>query len=72
MKYHTYSEQCDNVSMQNPTRGGYDRKYRRIRGIGEFSKQSNEVKSRWKQSKAGNNARDAYNGQEKSDKGEYP
>ena len=43
------------MSVLNPTRGGYDRKYRRLRGIGEFAKRENEEQVRWKQSKISNN-----------------
>lgn len=53
-------------------RGGYDRKYRRIRGIGEFTKCPNDAESRGKQSKVGNNVGNADKGQGSSDKGEYP
>lgn len=62
----------DNASLINPTRGGYDRKYRRIRGIGEFTKCPNDAESRGKQSEVGNNAWDADKGQGTADKGEYP
>ena len=71
-KYHTCLEQIDNVAIKNPTRGGYDRKYRRVRGIGEFSKQENEKQGRRKQSKTCNNAWNAIKKQGQSDKGEYP
>ena len=53
-------------------RGGYDRKYRRLRGIGEFNKQQNEEQNGWKQSEIGNHVGNAHEGQTKSCKGEYP
>ena len=37
-KCHTCLEQCDNQAMLKNTRGGYDNKYRKLRGIGEYSK----------------------------------
>lgn len=52
--------------------GGYDRKYRRLRGIGEFSKQQNEEQNGWEQSEIGNHVGNANEGQTKSYKGEYP
>lgn len=52
--------------------GGYDRKYRRIRGIGEFAQSKNGESRRWKQSEIGNHVRNADKEQETSDKGEYP
>lgn len=62
----------NNASLINPTRGGYDRKYRRIRGIGEFTKCPNDAESPGQQSEIGNNIGDADKGQGVPDKGEYP
>ena len=60
----------DNASLINPTRGGYDRKYRRVRGIGEFTRKTN------KESPSGFITENSYdNGdanKELRDKGKYP
>ena len=53
-------------------RGGYDRKYRRIRGIGEFTQRTNGESKRGQQSTAGNNVGNVHKRQETTDKGEYP
>ena len=61
---------ADKASMINPSGGGYDRKYRRVRGIGEFAKRANEVSTRREQSEVGYNVGNADHRSE--DKGEYP
>ena len=57
------------ASMQNPTRGGGDAKFRKLRGIGEYSKKGSRKKVNSQTSK---NVGDSNNGQSVSDKGEYP
>ena len=59
----------DSASMQNPTRGGGDAKFRKLRGIGEYSKKGSRKKVNSQTSK---NVGDSDNGQSVSDKGEYP
>ena len=59
----------DLVSMQSPTRGGGDAKFRKLRGIGEDSKKGSRKKVNSQTSK---NVGDSNNGQSVSDKGEYP
>ena len=58
--------------MQSPTRGGQDNKYRKVRGIGEYSKRSNETPKGREQSTSGDNARVADKEQGRADSGEYP
>ena len=61
-------EYVDAVSTLNPTRGGYDRKYRRIRGIGEFvQRQSAQIER-----KSGNDVRSVRSGLGQEEKGDYP
>ena len=62
----------DNHAIADFTRGGNDNKYRKLRGIGEYSKRQNEELQGWKQSKISNNIRYADKRQRQSDKGEYP
>lgn len=62
----------DDASVSNPTKGGNDRKYRRLRGIGEFAKRENEEQMRWKQSKTSDNVRDADNMQGTTGKANIP
>ena len=50
--------------------GGYDAKYRRLQGIGEFTKRAEIKTSRRQQSEIGNHARNVR--RERRDKGEYP
>ena len=59
----------DLVSMRNPTRGGGDAKYRKLRGLSEYSQKGprEEVNVQ-----TGKNARNADNEQRVSDSGEYP
>lgn len=54
------------------TRGGYDNKYRKLRGIGEFAKRENDQPRGRKQSEIGNYVGNANKRQEQSHKGEYP
>ena len=53
---------------------GYDRKYRKVRGIGEFAKRENEEQGRWCEPKISDNVRVANKRerQECADKGKYP
>lgn len=59
----------DLVSMRNPTRGGGDAKYRKLRGLSEYSKkgQRKEVNIQ-----TGENDGNADNRRQVSDCGEYP
>ena len=66
----TTKKYADSVSMQNPSRGGYDNKYRKLRGIGEYSKQKNGEQDGRRKSETCDNARDAN--KRSDDKGEYP
>ena len=50
--------------------GGYDNKYRKLRGIGEYTKPKDAQSRRRQQSKTGESSR--VDGQGLSDKGEYP
>lgn len=68
----TYWERLDNRAVTNPSRGGYDNKYRKLRGIGEYSKRTNEKQVRWQQSETSDNVRYVDKGQGRTDKGEYP
>mgnify|MGYP003571248525 CR=1 FL=1 len=51
---------------------GYDNKYRKLRGIGEYSQSAYGQQRRWEQSKISDHAGNADKGQGTSDKGEYP
>ena len=66
------TEYADWASMQSPSRGGHDNKYRKLRAIGEYSKRSDGTSKGWQQSEIGNNVGDTDKGQESSGKGEYP
>lgn len=61
---------ADLASMQNPSRGGADNRYRKCRGIGEYSRYENAEQRRGQQSAAGKDVRVADEGQ--SSDGEYP
>jgi len=61
---------ADKKSLKNPSGGGYDRKYRRTRGIGEFAKRSNEKPKGWEQPEVGYHVGNAD--REWRDQGEYP
>ena len=61
---------ADSESMLHQTRGGNDRKYRKIRGIGEFTKRTDAQKTRGSKSEISDNVRDANERSE--DTGEYP
>lgn len=65
-----YDKLCGQGKYDKSEWGGYDRKYRRVRGIGEFAKRANEVSTRREQSEVGYNVGDADRRSE--DKGEYP
>ena len=55
--------------MRNPTRGGGDAKYRKLRGLSEYSKKGQRKEA---DIQTGKNDGNADNGQSVSDKGEYP
>lgn len=59
-------------SLKNPSRGGYDNKYRKLRGIGEYSKRTNVSEVGRSEPAISDHAGDADKGQGTSDKGEYP
>jgi hypothetical protein len=52
--------------------GGYDNKYRKLRGIGEYTQRTNADTAGWVKSEARDNAGVADKRQRKSDKSEYP
>ena len=76
----------DSVAMQKQTRGGQDRKYRKLRGLGEFTKQEEYGKSSWnmeqgqskvrsnliKQRKSAETVRDSSGTKGIVNDGEYP
>ena len=62
----------DEAAKAHSTRGGWDNKYRKVRGIGEYAKRENVKKTRWEQSAFGNNVGNVDERQEESNKGEYP
>ena len=62
----------DIQALAEKSRGGYDNKYRKLRGIGEYSKPKNVEQRRWQQSEISNNVRNVDKGQGTTDKGEYP
>ena len=61
---------ADSASMRNPSKGGADSKYRKLRGIGEFSKQKNGKQRGRGESETCDNAGNVGKGSE--NKGEYP
>ena len=63
---------CGQGKYRPKLRGGYDNKWRKARGIGEYSKRKNGEQIRRQQSKSGNHAGNADKRQGSSDKGEYP
>lgn len=73
-KYSKFSEppSIDEIALKQGSRGGYDNKYRKLRGIGEYSKRTDGIQTGWKQSETCNHAGNADKGQGTSDKGEYP
>ena len=59
--------------MRQKTRGGvYDNKYRKLRGIGEYSKRANVEPRGWTKPTISTNVGNAHERQEKSDSGELP
>ena len=67
-----YLELADNQSKIKSTRGGYDNKYRKLRGIGEYSKRQNKEPQGRQQPEISANDGVADERQGKSDSGEYP
>lgn len=63
------AEECANAES---TRGGYDNKYRKLCGIGEYSKLQNEKQIRQEQSEVSNNVGMAHIRQRESNTDEYP
>lgn len=66
------TDYADRASMQNRTGGGNDNKYRKLRGIGEYSKRTDGTAKGRQQSAISDNVGDADERQGTSDKGEYP
>lgn len=62
----------DEESFKKMSRGGYDNKYRRLRGIGEYTQRTNADTAGWVKSEARENAGVADKRQRTSDSGEYP
>ena len=65
-----YDKVCGLGKYAKSDSWGGDRKYRKLRGIGEFAKPKDASKTRGQQSAFGSNVGDADEGSE--DKGEYP
>lgn len=65
-------ERYDTRAKMSPSRGGHDNKYRKLRGIGEYSKRTYEEQDGWKQSTFSDYIGNAHERQERTDKGEYP
>ena len=63
-------EMADNLALTEFSRGGYDNKWRKVRGIGEYSQRQNGKPQGREQSTFGSNVGDLRKGQD--DKGEYP
>ena len=63
---------CRRSIKEEIYQGGQDNKYRKLRGIGEYSKQANERKVRRSEPKISNNVGLANEGQDRADSGEYP
>lgn len=62
----------DEESLKKLSRGGYDNKYRKLRGIGEYTQRTNADTAGWVKSEARDNAGVADKRQRTSDSGEYP
>ena len=62
---------ADSASMQHPTGGGYDNKYRKLRGLGEYSRKGyREHEKRWESFPSCATSRNG--GEREPDRGEYP
>lgn len=73
-KYNKFSTtpSIDEMAIKQGSRGGYDRKYRRLRGIGEFAKPQDAQSRRGQQQKVSGDVGMVYKKQSKTDSGEYP
>jgi len=60
----------DEIALNTASRGGYDRKYRRIRGIGEFARRTAKTAQGRFKSATSDNVGDVD--ERTNDKGEYP
>jgi hypothetical protein len=77
-EHHIYNYESDRIfgtignhkKSGNNEQWGYDNKYRKLRGIGEYTKRPNAKSQRRQQPEIGNYAGDADKGS--ADKGEYP
>ena len=71
-----YDKVCGQGKYAKSIGGGYDRKYRKLRGLCEFAKRTDANQDGRQQSRRGVQVSvavgDADNGQSDSDKGEYP
>lgn len=62
----------ESASMKNPTGGGYDNKYRKLNGLGEYAKRTDAQQRRWKQSEVGANVGNVHTSKNDNADGEYP
>ena len=71
-KYSKFSEtpSIDEIAIKQGSRGGYDNKYRKLRGIGEYAKRPLNQQKRREQSTSGNNVGLVH--EQKDDSGKYP
>ena len=67
-----YDRLCGQGKYAKPNGGGNDNKYRKLRGIGEYSKRTDGTAKGRQQSAFSDNVGDADERQGTSDKGEYP
>lgn len=65
-------ERANTQSLLRLSRGGADNKYRKLKGIGEYSKRANAQQKGRSKSTTGNNARNADKGKGTPSAGEYP
>ena len=67
-----YLELADREASRNPSRGGYDNKYRKLRGLGAYSQQTNVGEIRRGESEISDNVGNVDEQQGTADRGEYP
>ena len=65
-------ELADREASRNLSRGGYDNKYRKLRGIGAYSQRTNVEEVRRGEPEIGNNVGNVDEQQGTADSGEYP
>lgn len=71
-KYLTSLLESEKALTDRQTDRPYAQFYRKLRGIGEYSKSQNGKQRRWQQSAFSDNVRDADERYQESGKGEYP